>query len=189
MENILIQKIKNQDAAVIGQLFDDYGNALYGVILRIVGQSDLAEQVLQDSFVKIWKNGHTYDESKGKLFTWMLNIARNTAIDVVRSAGFRDQRKLQALDNASYAIAADNADPHLMDMRAMVDKLDEKYRVIVQKIYFEGYSHAELSEALGIPLGTVKTRLRYALGELRGLMGVDTAQLLAILAAISKSIH
>jgi RNA polymerase sigma factor (sigma-70 family) len=187
MDSILVQKVKTQDSSVIGQLYDDYGGALFGVVYRIVGAHDLAEQVLQDTFVKIWKNGPSYDETKGRLFTWMLNIARNTAIDAIRSAGYKNQKRHTEIGTSVHALEAASADPHLMDVKEIVNKLDEKYRLIVQKIYFEGYTHAELSDELNIPIGTIKTRLRFAMTQLRGYMGNHGAEALALLLAVSKS--
>ena len=187
MDSILVDKVKKQDASVISQLYDDYGAALFGVVYRIVGAHDLAEQVLQDAFVKIWKNGASYDESKGRLFTWMLNIARNTAIDAVRSAGFKNQKRIVEIEKSTFGMVAETIDPHLMDVKDIVNKLDEKYRIIVQKIYFEGYTHSDLSDELDIPIGTIKTRLRYAMGELRNHMGLNSTEVMAILLVLSKS--
>jgi DNA-directed RNA polymerase specialized sigma24 family protein len=100
MENQqLITRLQQQDQAAVGALYDAYGGALFGVVLRIVHSRELAEQVLQDTFVKVWRNSATYDASKGRLFTWLLNIARNTAIDVTRSAHFQQSWKTDSLDN------------------------------------------------------------------------------------------
>jgi RNA polymerase sigma-70 factor, ECF subfamily len=187
MEQSLIQRVQTQDQTVISQLYDDYGAALYGVVHRIVGMHDLSEQVIQDTFVKIWKHGPYYDETKGRLFTWMLNIARNTAIDTVRSAGYKSRQRTAGIDNQIVSMQADEPDPHLMDMRQIVGKLDDKYRVIVEKIYFEGYSQSELSEELGIPLGTIKTRLRSAMQDLRGMVGSNARAIAALLVVLSKS--
>jgi RNA polymerase sigma-70 factor, ECF subfamily len=188
MEISLIQRIQAQDQSVISQLYDDYGAALYGVVYRITGTKEVAEQVIQDTFVKVWRNGPSYDTSKGRLFTWMMNIARNTAIDAIRTTGYKNQTRTESLSQSETALPADQPDPHLMDVRSIVDKLDDKYRVLVQKIYFEGYSQSEVSEELDIPLGTVKTRLRAAMQELRGMVGENSYALAGLLTVLSKSL-
>jgi RNA polymerase sigma-70 factor, ECF subfamily len=188
MELNLITRVQNQDESVIAHLYDAYGSALFGIVFRIVGKHDLAEQVLQDAFVKIWRNGPKYDATKGRLFTWMLNIARNTAIDAIRSAGYRQDKQTTGVDAGIYAMQAETPDPHLMDVRDIVQRLDEKYRIIVQKIYFEGYSHADLSDELDIPIGTIKTRLRAAIQELRQHVGPETAGIIAMIATLTDSL-
>jgi RNA polymerase sigma-70 factor, ECF subfamily len=188
MELNLIARVQQQDESVIAHLYDHYGSALFGIVFRIVGRHDLAEQVLQDAFVKIWRNGPKYDATKGRLFTWMLNIARNTAIDAIRSAGYKQDKQTIGVTTEAHAMPADTPDPHLMDVREIVQKLDEKYRIIVQKIYFEGYSHADLSDELNIPIGTVKTRLRAAIQELRQYVGPETPAILALIATLTDSL-
>ena len=187
MEALLVEKVRTQDSSVIGQLYDNYGSALYGVVLRIVGSNELAEQVVQDTFVKIWKNGPNYDPAKGRLFTWMLNIARNTAIDTIRSAGFKNQRMTVEVDKTLYATPGESVNHDHMDIKAIVEKLDDKYKILVQKIYFEGYTQQELSDEFDMPIGTIKTRLRYAMNELRGLMGGSSAEIMTLLYFISKT--
>jgi RNA polymerase sigma factor (sigma-70 family) len=167
VQDLLIQQLQSQDSAAISHLYDAYSGALFGVALRIVGSRELAEQVLQDTFVKAWRNGRQYDPSKGQLFTWLLNIARNTAIDVTRTAHYRNQTAtddVQALHQK-----ADNTvfNPEHIGLRELTETLDEKYRNLIHLIYFQGYTQEEAAEQLDIPLGTVKTRLRFAIGELR----------------------
>jgi RNA polymerase sigma factor (sigma-70 family) len=187
MEISLVNRVQTQDQTVIGQLYNDYGGALFGVVYRIVGERDVAEQVLQDTFVKIWRNGPKYNETKGRLYTWMLNIARNTAIDAVRSSGYRNTKLNTDMDKVGAAMVADTVDPHLMDIKGIVDKLDEKYRTIVQKIYFEGYTHSDLADELDIPIGTIKTRLRYAMQDLRGMMGHNSTEVMMLIMLLSQS--
>jgi RNA polymerase sigma-70 factor, ECF subfamily len=181
MENQqLITRLRQQDRAAVGELYDAYGGALFGVVLRIVHSRELAEQVLQDTFVKVWRNIASYDASKGRLFTWLLNIARNTAIDVTRSAQFQQSSKTDSLDNLVYQPGGHSVNPDHVGLRDMVDNLDEKYRSLIDLIYFKGYTQEEVAEETGIPLGTIKTRLRYAMAELRTLFGdgLTTALLL-----------
>ncbi|MDO8970709.1 MAG: RNA polymerase sigma factor [Saprospiraceae bacterium] len=167
----LINRLQAQDRAAIGTLYEAYGGALFGVVLRIVQQRELAEQVLQDTFVKAWKNGASYDTTKGRLFTWLLNIARNTAIDATRTAHYQKSRKTDSLDSLVHSPGGQSLNPDQIGVRELVNRLDEKYKTLIDMVYFRGYTQEEVAEETGIPLGTVKTRLRYAINELRGIFG------------------
>ena len=162
-----IETHKQKNAAALAQLYDAYGATLYGVVLRIVYSKEIAEQVIQDTFVKIWHHAASYEPSKGQLYTWMLNIARNTAIDATRTSQFQKHKNTIPIDNLVYVFdeACINADT--IGLREIVKTMDEKYTVLIDLIYFNQYTHIEAAEATGLPLGTVKTRLRYALLELR----------------------
>lgn len=181
-EQSLITRLQGNDRTAIGELYDAYSGALFGVVLRIVQSRELAEQVLQDTFVKAWRNGASYDASKGRLFTWLLNIARNTAIDATRTAHFQHYRKTESLENLVHTPGGNALNPDHVGVKDVVNRLDEKYRSLIDLVYFKGYTQEEIAESTGIPLGTVKTRLRYAIGELRKLFGENIAALL-ILAA------
>ena len=151
-------------------LYDNYSAALYGVIFRIVKTQEIAEDILQDVFLKIWNNFSQYDPGKGRLFTWMVNIARNQSIDKVRSKDFVNQQKNQSLDKTVSFMDLDKStayNPDTIGIRELVGKLDEEYRKIIDLIFFEGYSQSEAAEKLNIPLGTVKTRSRSAIIKLR----------------------
>ncbi len=163
--------LQQQDEQAIGLLYDRYAPALYGIVLRIVHSKEVAEDVMQETFVKAWRNGSAYDTSKGTLFTWLLHIARNTAIDKTRSAAFRRNRRVQTLDKDIYHTPDLRAEPNpeCIGLDKLVNGLDEKHRILIDLIYFQGYTHAEVTERLNVPLGTVKTRLRIALRELRKL--------------------
>lgn len=180
----LIARLQRQDRAAIGELYDAYGSALFGVVLRIVHSRELAEQVLQDSFVKAWRNGASYDASKGRLFTWLVNIARNTAIDATRSAHFRHYQKTDPLDNLVHRPGGESITPEHIGLREVVSRLDDKYKSLIDLVYFNGYTQEEVAEETGIPLGTVKTRLRYAIGELRRLFGENLETIFLFLATL-----
>lgn len=167
----LIFRLKNHDHAAIGELYDRYGAALFGAIMRIVQHREIAEQVLQDTFVKAWRNGSSYDEGKGRLFTWLLNIARNTAIDATRSAHFQKSKKTDSIDVIVYSPGEESINPDTIGVRDMLGQLDDKYRLLIELVYFKGYTQEEVAEETGIPLGTVKTRLRYAISALRRFFG------------------
>jgi RNA polymerase sigma factor (sigma-70 family) len=159
--------LKQKNAHALAQLYDAYGATLYGVVLRIVYSKEIAEQVIQDTFVKIWQNSASYDASKGRLYTWMLNIARNTAIDVTRTSHFINGKNTDNIDALTCSINAECLNPDTIGLREIVKTMDEKYTVLIDLIYFNQYTHIEAAEATGLPLGTVKTRVRYALLELR----------------------
>lgn len=159
--------LRDQQQEVVGYLYDHYGSALFGVALRIVRSRELAEQVLQDTFVKVWKFGSQYDGTKGKLFTWMVNILRNTAIDATRTSYFRHYTSTDDVTTLFAAESDYSIRPDHIGVRDLVDKLDEKYKILIEKIYFEGYTQQEVEQELGIPIGTVKTRLRAAIEQLR----------------------
>lgn len=167
MQDHLIIRLKQQDRTAIGDLYDAYNGALYGVVLRIVQSPELAQQVMQDTFVKAWRNGASYDASKGRLFTWLLNIARNTAIDATRTAHFRHSRQTDGLDNLIQQPGGSTLNPDTLGLREVVSTLDEKYKSLIDLVYFQGFTQEEAAEETGIPLGTIKTRLRYAIAELR----------------------
>lgn len=161
--------MREKDKKAIALLYDLYAPALFGVVLKIVRSEQTAEDVLQDVFVKIWKNSAHYNPGKGRLFTWLLNIARNTAIDKVRSAPFRQSEKNQTLDSSvhNYKSQSLNLNTEQIGLRELVEGLDGKYQEIIDLIYFQGFTQKEVMETLNIPLGTVKSRIRIALRELR----------------------
>lgn len=183
MQDQLIYRLQKQDRSAVGDLYDAYGGALFGVVLRIVQSRELAEQVIQDTFLKAWRSAANYDAAKGRLFTWLLNIARNTAIDATRTSHFQHYRKTDTLDNLVYQPGGASTNPDHIGVREMVDRLDDKYRLLIDLIYFKGYTQEEAAEETGIPLGTVKTRLRFAIGELRKVFG-ENHLAIALLAAV-----
>lgn len=169
----LISALKAGDKNALGGLYDKYSAALFGVVLRIVQSEDTAEEVLQEAFLKIWRNINAYDESKGKFFTWALNVTRNTAIDFTRSSDFRNRQKTDRFDFVVYQgnhPATESQTDHI-GLREIVGKLDEKLRTVVDLAYFQGYTQTEIEETMNIPIGTVKTRLRLAMRELRKMFG------------------
>ncbi len=169
-EDQLVVAIKSQDTQVMHALYDMYSGALMGVISRIIPQTEIAEDLLQETFIKVWNAAESYDPEKGRLFTWMLNIARNLAIDKLRSKDFRNAGKNQDIENNVDFIDAQkevtfNADT--LGIKDMVTDLKPDFFVVLDLVYFKGYTHVEAAEELSLPLGTVKTRIRMAIMELR----------------------
>jgi len=168
-ESQLVALLKKKDKAGISALYDNYSHALFAIIHQVVDNQEVAEDILQECFVKIWSKIDTYDSSKGRLYTWMLNIARNLAIDVTRSKAYKKGQKVQSIDKDVYG-SAGSVDPINVDtigLSAIVSQLKPDYQKIINLIYFKGYTQKEVSEELEIPLGTVKTRVKTALEKLR----------------------
>ncbi len=144
--------------------YDRYSKVMFGLILKVVKKPELAEEVLQDSFLKVWEKSSLYDPEKGKFLTWMLNIGRNTAIDRIRLK--RYSRENEPLDTAEPVMIQPSLNPETIGVKDMVDQLSEEHRDIIELIYYQGYSQSETAKELGIPLGTVKSRLYKAIGQL-----------------------
>lgn len=169
-ENDLVQAIRQKDKSGAEALYDMYSSSLYGIIYRIVQHEEMAEDLLQDTFVKIWNSFSSYDATKGRLFTWMVNVARNLSIDKVRSKDFRNNSKNQDLENTVNFIDEQSStaiNPDTLGVKELVQQLKPEQKSILDLVYFRGYTHVEAAEELGIPLGTVKTRMRMAIITLR----------------------
>ena len=169
-ETQLIERLSTGSNEAYAELYDRYAAMLYGVTFRIVNDREDAENILQDIFVKVWNNIATYDASKGRLATWLLNIARNTAIDFTRSKVFSQRQRNQNLDNLVGSTAAQPStiiDTDTIGLRQIVARLAKNYREIIEWLYFDGYTQQEIADNFNMPLGTVKTRTRMALKELR----------------------
>lgn len=169
-EEELVFALGNREKVAIEALYDMYSASLFGVISRIVIDTPTAEDVLQETFVKIWNSFSSYSADKGRLFTWMVNVARNLAIDKIRSKDFKNQAKNHGLENNVTFIDEQRNTvykPELMGIKDLVSTLKPEQKSILDLVYFKGYTHVEAAEELGIPLGTIKTRLRMAIIELR----------------------
>lgn len=162
--------LRNREKIAIEALYDMYSSSLYGVISRIITDTATAEDLLQETFVKIWHSFSGYSTEKGRLFTWMVNIARNLAIDKIRSKDFKNQNKNQELENNVAFIDEQKSTvykPELLGIKELVDTLKPDQKSILDLVYFKGYTHVEAADELGVPLGTIKTRLRTAIQQLR----------------------
>ncbi len=170
VEETLVTLLKNKDQRGFSILYDNYSAALYGVIIKIVRSEEVAADVMQDAFVKIWKNIEGYDTSKGALFTWILNVARNTAIDKLRSQEFQNTQRNQDLDAHIHAIDSQGGselEVDAMGLSKVVEQLKPEQKQVIDLLYFKGYTQEEVSKEYGIPLGTVKTRVKAAITFLR----------------------
>ncbi|BAU52075.1 RNA polymerase sigma factor [Mucilaginibacter gotjawali] len=169
-EEELVLALRNREKIAIEALYDMYSASLFGVVSRIVVDTATAEDLLQETFVKIWHSFSGYSTEKGRLFTWMVNIARNLAIDKLRSKDFKNQNKNQELENNVTFIDEQRNTvykPELLGIKELVETLKPEQKLILDLVYFKGYTHVEAADELGIPLGTIKTRLRMAIQQLR----------------------
>ena len=136
----------------------------------MVENRELSEDILQEAFIKIWNNFHSYDKSKGRLFTWMINLTRNLTIDTLRSKSYKKQTKISADENAVSNIQDSNSGIERFDSVGLVKQLSNlkpDQKLIIDLAYFNGFTQDEISKQLNIPLGTVKTKMRSAILELR----------------------
>lgn len=168
-EHELVGLLNEQNNEAFNYLYDHYSGALFTIINQIVPEKDTAADVLQEVFVNIWRKINTYDASKGRLFTWMLNIARNAAIDKVRSRGYRDNKRNQPMMETENRGLTISSNPTIADvgLKKVLTTLNEESRKLIDLSYFQGFTHEEIAKLLGIPLGTVKTRIRTAIIQLR----------------------
>ena len=169
-EEELVYLLKERDQSAFSYLYDNYAAVLYGIIFKMLDNRELAEDVLQEAFVKIWNNFSNYDSIKGRLFTWMLNLTRNLTIDTIRSKGYKKQSKIQNSDNTVNNISDNTNTAESFDalgIRKHLTLLKNDQRQIIDLAYFGGFTQDEISKRLDIPLGTVKTRMRTAISELR----------------------
>lgn len=169
----LIELLLAKEKKGFDLLYDRYGKALYNIIAKIVHDNEFAQDVLQDTFIKIWQHIKYYDASKGRLFTWMLNIARHTAIDKIRTSAYKNEfsairlhEEYKSVDKSFFSeIQVDT-----IGLSKYVAMLKPDEQQIIDYLYMKGYTHLQAAEQLHIPLGTVKTRTKRAIRSLQALL-------------------
>jgi RNA polymerase sigma factor (sigma-70 family) len=169
-EEQLIEGLRARDRKTTEYLYEKYSKALFAVITRIVSDQYIAEEVFHDAFIKITKKIDSYEESKGRLYTWMANICRNSAIDKLRSKEISQSGKTNGIDDFVYGLESQSGTMEQVEaigVRELISNLNEDQRFIIDYIYFKGYTHSEVSEDFNIPLGTVKSRVRAAIQVLK----------------------
>lgn len=174
-EERIVSLLQEKNEQAIRLIFDRYGNAMLNAIIKVVGNRAMSEDVLQEVLVKVWKKGSTYSKGRGTLFTWLISISRNAAIDKTRSKEFSQAKKSTDLDNYVYdseslSLRNSNLNELKGNVQEMVSLLDDSERKLVSMAFFEGYTHIDISKELDMPLGTVKTRIRSAIKKLRHLV-------------------
>jgi len=167
LEQHIVSLLKEGDKRAISLIYENYSGSLLGVIQKITKDHALAQDALQESFIKIWKNAKKYDSNKAKLFTWLYRIARNTAIDKLRSHNIKFNKKIQIADSNVYKLSTSGLNQDTIDLKKHVASLESKYQIVLKALFFEGMTQQEASEELSIPLGTIKSRLKIGLRELK----------------------
>ncbi|WP_299891068.1 RNA polymerase sigma factor [uncultured Lacinutrix sp.] len=167
LENTIVALMKDGDKKAISLLYENYSGALLGVIKKVISDDDLAQDVLQESFIKVWKKGKSYNPEKAKLFTWLYRIVYNTSIDKIRSLNNKTSKEVQIEDSNVYKLTTRSLNQDTLDIKKHLSSIDLKYQVVLNALFFEGMTQQEASEELNIPLGTIKSRLKIGLRELK----------------------
>jgi RNA polymerase sigma-70 factor (ECF subfamily) len=173
----LAERLKRREPAALAKLYDSYGKIAFSLIYRIVRDVGVAEDLVQETFLRVWNRAQGFDAARGALGPWLLAVARNRAIDYIRSSGGKMARGSLDLEYAEHPSTFVNFESDLltrdreMRVRKAVDRLNENQRHVIELAYFEGLSQSEMAERMGQPLGTVKTWVRSALKNLREELG------------------
>jgi len=175
-ERDLIERLQRRDAQALAELYDRYGRVVYSLILRVVRDTGVAEDLVQETFLRVWNRVHGFDAQKGSIGPWLLAVARNRAIDYLRSAGGRERNSVEYEETDHPALFCDMEKDLLTSdkarrVKSAVEKLSPNQRQVIELAYFEGLSQTEMAERMGQPLGTVKTWVRTALKNLRDELG------------------
>ena len=173
----LAERLKRREPSVMGELYDRYGKLAFSLIYRIVRDIGVAEDLVQETFLRVWNRSQGFDAERGALGPWLLAVARNRAIDYVRSSGGRMSRGALELEAAEHPGVFVNFEAEVLSqdrarrVRGALGRLNENQRHVIELAYFGGLSQSEMAERMGQPLGTVKTWVRTALKNLREELG------------------
>jgi len=171
LETALVNALRAGEKQALEKLYSSYAAALLGIISKIVKQEDLAEDVLQETFLKIWRSIDQYDASRGRLFTWMARLAKNKAIDLLRTRGEINSLRNDELDTTAESKVSQlyqvEYNPEVIGIKQLIRTLTPIQTMIIDLVYFQGYTQLEVSQLLDIPVGTVKTRIRMAIKTMR----------------------
>lgn len=168
----LIERLHNHDSQALAELFDRYGRLVYSRILSVVRDASMAEDLVQETYLRVWNRVRDFDGSKGAIGPWILAIARNCAIDYLRSAGGR-RRNVVNFEDAEHPALQTNMEKDILgsdrarEIKRAVERLSPNQRQAIELSYFGGLSQLETARRMGHPLGTVKTWVRVALKNLR----------------------
>ena len=173
----IVKRLKARDPQALAEIYDRYGKIVYSLILRVVRDGGIAEDLVQETFLRVWNRAQGFDAERGAFGPWLLSVARNRAIDYLRSAGGRERNAVEweEVDHPSLFIHMERdilASDHARVIRAALLKLTPQQREVIELAYFEGLTQTEMAERMGQPLGTVKTWVRTALKNLRDELGV-----------------
>jgi RNA polymerase sigma-70 factor (ECF subfamily) len=172
----LVVRLQRREPQALAELYDRYGRIVYSLILRVVRDTGIAEDLVQETFLRIWNRVQAFDAQKRAVGPWLLAVARNRAIDYLRSAGGRERNAVEFEETDHPSLFTDMepgilASDKVRVVKAAVDKLSVHQRQVIELAYFEGLSQTEMAQRMGQPLGTVKTWVRTALKTLRDELG------------------
>jgi RNA polymerase sigma-70 factor (ECF subfamily) len=174
----LVARLQQRDPEALGELYDRYGRIAYSLISRIVGNPAVAEELVQESFLRVWHRADGFHSDRGALGSWVLTVARNQALDYVRSLEGRSAKRAVSVEDTEPPVAVQASEERILDgiqlrkVRAAIAKLDENQRRVIELAYFEGLTQSEMAARISQPLGTVKTWTRMALKSLREELGM-----------------
>jgi RNA polymerase sigma-70 factor (ECF subfamily) len=168
----LVRRLIARDQTALSELYQQYGGLVYSIAVRVVQNATMAEEVTQDTFLKVWHQPSSWDPERGKFVSWLLTITRYTAIDRLRKEQRRPLQNAVELDDMRMGAPGAADDPLMQDgqvLRSLLERLPGEQVQVIELAFFQGMSHSEMAEYLNLPLGTVKTRVRLGLQKLKAL--------------------
>jgi RNA polymerase sigma-70 factor (ECF subfamily) len=170
-----------RDDGALSALYDRHSRLVYSVALQLLGSQGQVEEVTLDVFTRVWEKASTYDPARARVQTWLVSMARNRAIDLLRRANVRPDSRSVDLDDVAYQLEADDDSPEQAvvkglqagRVRAALAELPDEQQQVILLAYYQGYTQRQITDALALPLGTVKTRVRLAMEKLRALLAEE----------------
>ena len=178
----LMDHVREGDPNAFSVIYDRHSSAAFSLAYRMVGRRNMAEDVVQEAFLSLWRAGARYDAARGSVRTWVLGIVHNRAIDALRRATVHDSRRASDEGMEERFEAPDRTDAEAArrseagEVRAALGALPPDQLRVIELAYFGGFTHSEIAEMLDTPLGTVKGRMRLGLEKLRGVLGEGAAE-------------
>ena len=175
----LMKRIKAKDEQALERLYDLYSRLLFGMVMSIVKKREEAEDVLQEIFIRVWNKADSFDEERGNVYSWIVTLSRNRAIDYIRSRRYKDQQQESvSIGEDEFIPEADKHDPlettifsdRAELVRRALEELPDKQSEVLKIAYYRGMTQSEIAEHLDIPLGTVKTRMRQGMIKLKNIL-------------------
>lgn len=176
-EIALVDRLRRRDSAALGEVYDRYNRPIFALLLRMTGERPAAEELLQETFLRLWRKADAFEPARGAILPWLLTMARNLALDRIRSAGERQRRREDIPEflpeKRSDARGEDwlDANRQADQVRATLSGLPDEQRKALELAYFQGMSHSEVAAEMERPLGTVKTWVRTGLLRMREQLG------------------
>jgi RNA polymerase sigma-70 factor (ECF subfamily) len=172
-DSALVVLVARRDEAALGALYDRYSRLIYSLALRIVGERTLAEEIVMDAFVSVWRAASTFVEERGRFVAWLTSVARHRAIDELRRLNVRPEGSSVELDEAIRTSGPDSVEDVVSvrqrreQVRSVLGRLPDAQREALELAYFGGLTQQEIADKTGTPLGTVKTRMRLGMLKMR----------------------